>query len=66
MITETIVFLTRKLVNEIKDVFFVLSRARDDFKMFSFFAQYLLTRRFQHRSSHYRLFLICTQNFFLT
>ena len=54
MITETIVFLTRKLVNEIKDVFFVLSRARDDFKMFSFFAQYLLTRRFQHRSSHYR------------
>ena len=36
MITETIVFLTRKLVNEIKDVFFVLSRARDEFKIFHF------------------------------
>ena len=36
MITETIVFLTKKLVNEIKDVFFVLSRAWDEFKIFQF------------------------------
>ena len=36
MITETIFYLNRKLVNEIKDVFFLLSRAWDKFKIFHF------------------------------